>query len=449
MDKAQVWYLLSSLTSGVLLTLATVGVVLAWPMLVWLLLYGLGILLLWQVWKRYRAIRDQYRIFREELTQLREGDLAVDFQVDPLLAPWLQNLGESLNTLTGNTERILSENREQTELQQAILTGLNEGLISTDHEGLVRSETPLAAQFLGRPGPEPYIYLRGINYRRVWDLMAESIRTGESRTAELDIGIEQERFALEVYTAPLRIAGQVGALAVLRDNTNLKQLEHMRENFVANVTHELKTPLTSIRGYIDLLRSRRRSPEEAEQFYEILEIEADRLQSLIQDLLELSEIQAGDSQRDRNQTVYLYEVADEILTELGALAEQQGVSLHLAIQPELKLRANRKRIAQLLVNLVSNAVKYNRPGGEVRVSASQERERTTITIRDNGIGIPEKHLNRIFERFYRVSTSRSQEIGGTGLGLAIVKHIAGLYGGSVQVESEVDQGSVFTVILPL
>ena len=252
---------------------------------------------------------------------------------------------------------------------------------------------------------------------------------------------------VNVYTRDSS-SGTRGALAVIRDVSHMKQLERMREDFVANVTHELKTPLTSISGYIDLLRSKPRSPEDAEQFYEIIDIEADRLQFLISDLLELSEIQTGDVHHNKNEIFYLYSTVDELFVELEPLASKHQVQLHLLVDPDFQIRANASRMKQLLMNLLSNAIKYNRPGGDVWVESIQERGRGIIVVRDNGIGIPEEDLPRIFERFYRVSKSRSTALGGTGLGLAIVKHIASLYGGSVHVRSALGEGTSFTITFP-
>lgn len=453
MVNEQVRLGLLAFASGVLITLGTVGVVLQWSPSLWLTFYILAFLFLLRLVVKYWALAQAVKTIRDGMERLTSGDFSEPITLRSDMPTFTQKIADQLNKLQRDVSHLIESTRENNLTQTAIMSGLNEGVISTNQQGVVRSENALAAKLL-HVSAEPnhlddHLYLRGVNYNYVWNQMVKSMKSGESHVEEINISGEGEQRVIEVYTAPLDLGNEEGALAVLRDVTHVKQLERLREDFVANVSHELKTPLTSIRGYIDLLRSHKRKPQQAEQFYEIIEIEADRLQLLIDDLLELSEIQAGDVQRTRNEQVYLYQTADEVLTEIEPLAAKMQVTLHLEIDPDLIVRSNRSRMKQLFTNLVSNAVKYNKPGGEVWVRANQERDRTIIEVKDNGIGIPPEDQARIFERFYSVSKSRSRELGGTGLGLAIVKHIAGLYGGSVSVDSEQGRGTSFTVVLPL
>jgi len=223
----------------------------------------------------------------------------------------------------------------------------------------------------------------------------------------------------------------------------------MRSDFVANVTHELRTPLTSIRGFIDTLRNGAiNKPEVADRFLEIIDIEADRLHKLISDILILSEIE--DLPQDRDfETFNLYELIDDITVLLDESASENKVSIIADTDgPPLLVQANRFRIKQILINLTDNAIKYNYPGGKVFISAQRlPNSQVRLTVRDTGPGILREHQERVFERFYRVDTSRSRELGGTGLGLSIVKHIAQLYGGTARVVSEPGQGATFIVDL--
>ena len=216
---------------------------------------------------------------------------------------------------------------------------------------------------------------------------------------------------------------------------------------LADISHQLKTPLTSIRGYIELLKSEERDRQTALSFYEIIEIEAERLQKLTDDLLQLSDIEHGGGEAEV-VPVPLEEVVDRVIATLRPEAEARNIALHPFIEPGLQVCAQSGRLYQLIKNLMENAVKYNRDGGAVNLSAAVERGVAVIRVHDTGIGIPPEHLERIFERFYRVDKGRSRELGGTGLGLSIVKHIVSLYGGDVRVDSAVGVGTTFTVRLP-
>ncbi len=201
-------------------------------------------------------------------------------------------------------------------------------------------------------------------------------------------------------------------------------------------------------GIVELLKGGERDPRTTAQFYEIIEIEAERLQALIDDMLQLSEIEGNRDDPGTIQMVSLAEVAAETAERLAPVAEKAGVAIQTDLDPTLTMRASRLRLEQLFYNLMDNAVKYNKPGGEVRVSVRRERKFTVVTVEDTGIGIPEEHHDRIFERFYRVDKSRSRQLGGTGLGLSIVKHIVTLYNGDISVVSHPGQGTLFIVRFP-
>lgn len=215
-----------------------------------------------------------------------------------------------------------------------------------------------------------------------------------------------------MYAAKLNENAAGGALAVISDVTRLRKLEIMRSEFVANVTHELKTPLTSIRGYIELLKSGERDAETAQSFYEIIEIEAERLQKLTDDLLQLSDIENGAAEPELTP-VLIAETVRKVADTLRPEAESRRIALHTFVEEGLSVRANPRRLYQLIKNLMENAVKYNRDGGAVNLSAASERGVAVIRVHDTGIGIPPEHLDRIFERFYRVDKGRSRELGGT------------------------------------
>lgn len=256
---------------------------------------------------------------------------------------------------------------------------------------------------------------------------------------------------------PAGLRDEVLELAVaynnLADKVNgqmdeIEKLQSVRSEFVANVSHELKTPLTSIRGFVETLRSGALEKKDvAERFLKIIDIEAVRLQNLINDILVLSKIEK--MEEDLNVADFsLNALAREVLDMLTPLAKEKGVRLELCAPQEVRMTADEAKIRQLLVNLVSNAVRYNKEAGSAAVSVGQLPDGgVQIVVEDTGIGMTREDCERIFERFYCVDKGRSQKNGGTGLGLSIVKHIANLYCGDVRVESIPGEGSTFTVTL--
>ncbi|MEI8200921.1 MAG: ATP-binding protein [Eubacteriales bacterium] len=231
-------------------------------------------------------------------------------------------------------------------------------------------------------------------------------------------------------------------------NERLAELQQMRSEFVANVSHELKTPLTSIRGFVDTLRNGKiEDPAVQGRFLEIIDIEAERLHQLISDILQLSEIEGMKNDQEL-QKFDLSALLDDVATLLDDKASERHVQIVVEDSEVLPVLASQYRIKQILINLVDNAIKYNKPGGRVYIRATREPDQiVAIRVRDTGDGIPAEHLARVFERFYRVDKSHSREMGGTGLGLSIVKHIAQLYEGTATVESIEGEGSTFTVRL--
>jgi len=239
-------------------------------------------------------------------------------------------------------------------------------------------------------------------------------------------------------------------LVVLNDATQLRRLENIRRDFVSNVSHELKTPITSIKGFVETLRDGAlEHREHAERFLGIIARHAERLHAIIEDLLALSRLEQGDESYDipRSETA-LTDVMQAAILDCAAKAEAQRVTVVPTCAAALRATVNAPLLEQAIVNLLENAITYSNPDSCVWVSARQDDAMLVIDVRDQGVGIPHDHLDRIFERFYRVDKARSRERGGTGLGLAIVKHIAQVHGGQVSVTSTVGQGSTFTLRIP-
>lgn len=232
--------------------------------------------------------------------------------------------------------------------------------------------------------------------------------------------------------------------ATIQEN---KKAEQIRKDFVANVTHELKTPLTSISGFVETLQDgAAEDPVVRTKFLDIIAIEAARLKRLIEDILIISDIE-NKREVNTDSDINVRESIEEIITSMKPIADAKKVEIVAHYAYEIYIGGNPDRFKQLMVNLIENAVKYSNDGGTVTITAERKEGKVLISVKDEGIGISEENLSRIFERFYRVDKSRSQKVGGTGLGLAIVKHIVALFEAEIKVESELGKGSTFTVIL--
>lgn len=386
------------------------------------------------------------------IEDLYKPDASSDFNLSNPANPVLKEIALSLANLNRSKELSLSDVKAENELQEIILENLDEGIILVDSSGYIQLETEVLSQLLEQnPGASTdinYIFLKNVNYNHLWAILENALDEDESINTSFEISAKDGKRILDVYALPIKIRERHSALGVLRDSTQLRKLEESRTDFVANVSHELKTPLTSIKGYIELLENPNRSKEEIKQFLEIIHIETDRLENLIADLLDLSEIEAGDRQRQKDEQVNIYEVALEVKEQLSQQAQAKDISIHLELAKDRSIQANVKRIKQLLLNLISNSIKYGKEGGDIWIRSSSEKSRIALSVEDNGIGIRENELDRIFERFYRVDKSRSSQIPGTGLGLSIVKHIVNLYGGTLSIDSSYGEGTTITVIFP-
>lgn len=245
-----------------------------------------------------------------------------------------------------------------------------------------------------------------------------------------------------------------GMLFLLQDVTAIRRLENMRSEFVANVSHELKTPIAAVKGFAETLLSGGVKDEEtARSFLQIIYDESERLNRLIGDILELSKIESKRSPLECSP-VHLSTFFEMLSDTLDKVAEKKRISLHLDVPEELFIEADEDKLKQIFLNLLSNSINYTLEGGSVRlkvtsVPTDDEPEKVIVAVSDTGIGIPKKDVPRIFERFYRVDKGRSRNSGGTGLGLSIVKHLVELHRGTVTVESELGIGSTFSVELPV
>lgn len=366
----------------------------------------------------------------------------------------MAGVSESMNLMAGQLdERFRSAQRQQIE-QQAIVSSMIEGVIAIDADQRVMSLNAAAANLLGLKAEDAVgrTILELTRNNDLQRLVAKTFTVGEPVEGDIGIGdLAGNGRYLQAHGTLLRDPGgeSLGALVVLNDVTRLRKLESVRRDFVANVSHELKTPITSIKGFVEtLIDNESMSTEERRRFLDIIARQSNRLHAIIEDLLRLSRIE---QESERGEiSLELGNIGEVIKAAIAACepqARSKGVTIHANETATLRARINPPLLEQALVNLIDNAIKYSDPGTEVAVTGAVTDRLVTIAVRDQGSGIAKEHLPRLFERFYRVDRARSREQGGTGLGLAIVKHIVLAHGGNVTVQSEVGQGSTFTISL--
>jgi two-component system, OmpR family, phosphate regulon sensor histidine kinase PhoR len=349
-------------------------------------------------------------------------------------------------------DRIRAVENQRNE-QEAMLASMVEGMLAVDTEERIlrinRSAELLlgirSGQVLGRRLQE---VVRKADLQR---FVARTLANHEPVEADLVLHDQQECF-LQAHGTLLRGSDgkDLGALLVLNDVTRLHRLENLRRDFVANVSHELKTPITAIKGCVEtLLDGAAADPDASRRFLEIIARQGERLHAIIDDLLTLSRIEQDAEKHDIPlQVGSLPDVVEAAIQSCSVAAGVRSVRLDLECPDEVLAAISPPLLEQALVNLIDNAVKYSDAGGRVLISVRRSGPEAVIEVRDWGCGIPREHLARLFERFYRVDKARSRKVGGTGLGLAIVKHIVQAHRGRVTVESTPEQGSVFAIVLP-
>ncbi len=368
------------------------------------------------------------------------------------LAP--DDLGAIARALSEASQRLARGERQlrsTSQTQATVLEGMTESVIAVDRSEHVLFANASAGRLLGfRPDKvEGLPLLEAVRSHELREAVQRAIRSGKLATCEMNWRVGSPR-TFDVLATPLPGEPPPGVVLVLRDVSELKRLERMRHQFIANVSHELKTPLSSIRAYTEtLLGGARNDPAHCERFLTRIDEQAARLQELILDMLSLARIESGQMALDLAD-VSVARVARRCIADY----EPQAVSRELVLEnlctdAAVRVHADEEALRQILSNLIDNAVKYTAPGGRVSVRCRPNGQFADIDVTDTGVGIPAEHHERLFERFYRVDKARSRELGGTGLGLSIVKHLCQAMGGSVSVQSELQRGSTFSVRLPL
>ncbi|MBM3726913.1 MAG: HAMP domain-containing protein [Acidobacteria bacterium] len=359
----------------------------------------------------------------------------------------LGSLGGSLNRMAAELGATLQALRVEVDSRETMLTGMEDGVLAVDSAGRVTFANPAFA----RMGGTTYPIAAGAELparMAASDLgpaLATVQRTRNPLRQRITVSDPEPR-AFVVHAVPFGGEAGAGVLALFHDITEIEKLERIRRDFVSNVSHELRTPLASIQGYSEtLLDGALDEPETARRFVQTIHQNASRLNTIATDLLSLAELESGTPHP--LEPVMPGEAVDGAIRVVAPEAALREVQLTAGPGGQVPVMAQRFRLEQVLINLLTNAVKFNRPGGTVEVSFDERPAEVLIRVADTGIGIPAEDLPRIFERFYRVDKARSRAVGGTGLGLAIVKHSMELMGGRVWAESELGKGSVFTVQL--
>jgi two-component system, OmpR family, phosphate regulon sensor histidine kinase PhoR len=341
-------------------------------------------------------------------------------------------------------------------LLKATMESMREGVVVIDNAmRVVALNNPARATFrsTGTDALSPRRLSDLTRNPTIYSAFAAAVARGLRAEVKVEVEGGDGRRVYDLHVAPLREREAIygsdvrGAIGVFIDITRLERLELVRQEFLSNVSHELRTPLTAVLTFTETLEDGAlEEPETARNFLAVIRRNAERMRALIEDIMELSSIESGGARVDVRE-VRLSTVVQDTFAALAAKADACGVRLLDEVPAGAAVRADPRRLEQMLTNLVDNAIKFNRRGGSVKVRHARE-ARDHISVSDSGDGIPAEHLSRIFERFYRVDRARSREMGGTGLGLAIVKHLARAHGGEVSVRSVPGQGSTFTIELP-
>lgn len=365
----------------------------------------------------------------------------------------LRQLADSLNSMAAQLDDKLNIISEQRNTQQAVLESMKEGVLAVDHDEKILLINKAAEDIFSIPEGkytgktlQEVVRISGIQ-----KFFNKIISSGSPQESEIIIQEEQDKTLQLTGTLLYDVDNnRIGVLVVVNDISKLKYLDSLKKDLVANVSHELKTPVTTIKGFIEMLQEGDvYKPEDISKFLEIISRNTDRLNAIIEDLLSLSRLE---------QSEYINEIEFEkqdilpiiisVLSDLEFRAREKKIEVVYKCDKSLEANVNRPLLEQALENLVDNAIKYSDENKKVQISAVQKENHIEIKVEDQGCGIPQESIPRLFERFYRVDKSRSRDEGGTGLGLAIVKHIAQVHNGSVEVHSTPGKGSVFSFIIP-
>jgi len=362
----------------------------------------------------------------------------------------LGELASTLNIMAQNLEDKIGEIEIKNQHLVAILESMVEGIVVVDRESRIISINSSIEKIFDIPKKnlEGKVFLEAIRNNDISDVIDKVLKKGEFASSEIRLILPVQRI-FRINASPVFEKGIVaGCLLVIHDMTEIRRLETMRRDFVANVSHELKTPLTSIKGFIEtLLEGAVDDKENNRKFLGIIQDHAERLNKLVDDLLSLSCLESNEIILEK-KNFDLREKAGQVVMIFASQLREKGVSVRNELPQGMRVNADPGKMEEVFMNLIDNAIKFNKKDGMIKIHGIEEKDRFKVFVEDSGIGIPERDIPRIFERFYRVDKARSRELGGTGLGLSIVKHIVELHGGNTGLESTEGLGSKFWFTLP-
>jgi two-component system, OmpR family, phosphate regulon sensor histidine kinase PhoR len=366
----------------------------------------------------------------------------------------IEALSESLSRMAEELRLRIEQMSRQRNEMKAVFSSMTEGVIALDSEEHVLGMNQAAAGIL-KCDPKT---ARGRSIQEVarntalHKFVEETLSAGDSIEKDIPTTPDGEGL-INGHGTILRDENgqQIGALVVFNDVTRLRRLENIRRDFVSNVSHEIKTPITAIKGFVETLRDGAvKDPEDAMRFLGIIEKHVDRLEAIIEDLLNLSKIeQASEKEGISLVESRMHDILQNAIQVCHVAVADKKIKMETSCADALTASVDPTLLEQAIVNLLDNAIKYSDDGKTIQLRVTTEKDFVIIAVQDHGCGISEQHLPRLFERFYRVDKARSRQLGGTGLGLAIVKHIVQAHGGDIKVESIVGKGSTFTIRLPV
>jgi len=361
-------------------------------------------------------------------------------------------LAGAMNQLAENIEKQLQV-IEQNEIRlHGVLENMSNGVLLAARNRRIVLVNQSIEELLGYPANELIgkSHVEAVRHSEMSDTIEECFRTREKIKKELTLYYPREKI-LQANFAPMKNETNevLGVVVILNDITDFKKLEKIRSDFVANVSHELKTPITSIKGFTETLLDGAYEEEETSLYFlNIIKTESDRLLQIVNDLLDLSKIE-GNKITLNKETFNLKNLVELLITTLDTQITSHQVNLRMEIDDDFMITADKGRLSQILINLMNNAISYTPKNKDIVIGARSNQKYNEIYVKDNGVGITKENLERIFERFYRIDKARTREKGGTGLGLAIVKHLVEAHNGKIFVESEVGKGTIFTIQLPI
>jgi two-component system phosphate regulon sensor histidine kinase PhoR len=399
-------------------------------------LLAAGVFSLWQI-ERIRRLTGQIRDFSRSIAR---GELGRKLFLER--AGEFDEIAESLNTMSVELKDSLAAHEEERHRLNVILRSIPDALFIVDAHGVILLSSLAARKLFGEIALQGKPFIEVVRNSEFLSLVENVQKQQAAGVAEIRIDSPLEQYCV-VQVSPLfyREREPSGFIAVFHDITQLKKLEQTRKDFVANISHEIKTPITAIQGFADtLLEGALDDRDHAVKFLQTIRTNSERINSLVDDLMTISKIELGVIKVEKS-SVDIREVAEHVLAMLRDRAAAKNLTIKAQVLPEPRyIEADRDRLIQILTNLVDNAIKFTEKGG-VTFGDTQENGKVYLFVEDTGIGIPQMHLPRLGERFYRVDPGRSRNMGGTGLGLAIVKHLVKAHGWDIRIESMPGRGT--------